>query len=611
MFDYLIKYLFGLGFMVFWTKFIWKKFTSNCVNPFKETKHIVSRPFETDRKVRKSVLKKSFHPELVPEQLDAIVIGSGIGGLVCAGLLSRCGKRVLVLEQHDRVGGCTHTFKKKGCEFDIGIHYVGNMEKGSMNRCLINLLTDNQLEWVEIDDNFDTVVFNKPGSPIESFAFTKGIPEFKKQLLKKFPNEENAVCKFFSLLKLSKSASNMFVISKILPKVILKLFIFLRLHDVFFNYSYLTKTSLKNVLDSITKNERLKAILVYPFGDYGTAPDRTCFFMHAMLINHLYRRGGFYPKGGASEIAYQMIPGINRNGGAVLTQAMVQEILIENGCACGVRLSLPNGSTHTIKAAKIISGAGIYNTYKKMLSTDVTNSYKLMNNLNCVEPGLSCMQIMVGLTGTKEELNLPSKNFWMFTSDDPGKDLHKYLALSREEAVNSLMPLLFVSFPSAKDPTWESRSPNKSTCIIITLSSMSWFKDWCDDKVKKRGAIYDGLKSTFVSQAWSQVLDKFPQLKDKVEFTVAGSPVTHEHYLNSMHGEIYGINHNKERFSIEQAMNLRPKTPIPGLFLTGQDIFTCGFMGGAFSGLLTASNVLNRYLLIDWINAVKKERKIK
>ena len=73
------------------------------------------------------VLRNTFAPEKVPENLDAIVIGSGIGGLSAASLLSRAGKRVLVLEQHDRSGGCCHTFEERGFEFDTGIHYIGEM----------------------------------------------------------------------------------------------------------------------------------------------------------------------------------------------------------------------------------------------------------------------------------------------------------------------------------------------------------------------------------------------------------------------------------------------------------------------------------------------------
>ena len=58
------------------------------------------------------------------------MIGSGIGGLSTAAIMSKTGKRVLVLEQHDTIGGCCHSFSDKGYEFDTGFHYTGEMYNG-------------------------------------------------------------------------------------------------------------------------------------------------------------------------------------------------------------------------------------------------------------------------------------------------------------------------------------------------------------------------------------------------------------------------------------------------------------------------------------------------
>ena len=89
--------------------------------------------------------------------LDAIVIGSGIGGMTTAVLLAKTGKRVLVLEQHDQAGGCCHTFIDKGYEFDVGIHYIGEVNPGNINRTLLDQITEGQLDWAPLEDMYDIV----------------------------------------------------------------------------------------------------------------------------------------------------------------------------------------------------------------------------------------------------------------------------------------------------------------------------------------------------------------------------------------------------------------------------------------------------------------------
>ncbi len=85
------------------------------------------------------------------KRFDAIVIGSGIGGMAAAGLLSRLlGRRVLVLERHFELGGFTHVFRRGAWEWDVGLHYVGEMGKGGMGLALMDYLTNGRLEWVRM-----------------------------------------------------------------------------------------------------------------------------------------------------------------------------------------------------------------------------------------------------------------------------------------------------------------------------------------------------------------------------------------------------------------------------------------------------------------------------
>ena len=93
---------------------LWIFFGSSSPNLFSTSAQRPRKPIEMDTAKRDKVMKQGFRASDVPKDLDAIVIGSGIGGLTVASLLAKAGKKVLVLEQHDRAGGCCHTYVEKG-----------------------------------------------------------------------------------------------------------------------------------------------------------------------------------------------------------------------------------------------------------------------------------------------------------------------------------------------------------------------------------------------------------------------------------------------------------------------------------------------------------------
>ena len=126
-------------------------------NPFETDCRQGRKPYIHDQKKRDAVIKQGFSKEKIPTNLDAILIGSGIGSLTTAAIMSKAGKRVLVLEQHDQAGGCCHTFIDKGYEFDVGIHYIGEMGHQTLNKTLLDQICEGQVEWAPLDDDFDVV----------------------------------------------------------------------------------------------------------------------------------------------------------------------------------------------------------------------------------------------------------------------------------------------------------------------------------------------------------------------------------------------------------------------------------------------------------------------
>ena len=264
----------------------------------------------------------------------------------------------------------------------------------------------------------------------------------------------------------------------------------------------------------------------------------------------------------------------------------------------GVRVE-KGGSEVDIHAPVVISAAGIYNTFETLLRGEKPIPDKAMLKTKAVRHGYGAISLYVGLKGTKEDFGLKATNVWAFTDSDLDKVTREYLELDAATAGTEDIPILFISFPSTKDPEWDKRYPGKTTCTVITLAAYEWFERWENERVMKRGEEYEEIKHRIGKRIWEQTCKLFPQIRDRVEFFDVGSPLSNKYYIAAPRGEIYGIDHHIDRFSPKAVLKLRPDTSVRGLYLTGQDILSAGFAGAMFSGVITASAVLKRNLFAD------------
>ena len=520
---------------------------------------------------------KKYSEEISDEKFDAIVIGSGMGGLTTAALLSKAGKRVLVLERHFKVGGFTHTFKRSNYEWDVGIHYIGGVQRENLVlRRLFDYVTDGNLHWHHMEDVYDRIIF-----PDKSYDLVAGKNNFFQKLCGYFPEEENAITQYLKLVRESVKSGMAFFGNRALPSALSAV-----------TYPFMSRKYLKlsnqttmEVLSNLTGNRKLIGVLTGQFGDYGLPPSQSSFAMHASVVHH-YLNGGSYPVGGARSIAETIAPVINQSGGVILVSTPVEEILTPGNKATGVRLS--NGDELT--APLIISNAGVHTTFNHLIKNSTFSNRKV----NKITPSCSHICLYIGLKHTAKELGLSTTNLWIYPDYDHDKNIENY-----NSDPSAPLPVTYVSFPSSKDPEWDKNHPGTATMEAIGFAPYEWFEKWKDTQWKKRDDEYESFKEKLTHRLMENVYKHVPQIEGKVDYLELSTPLTTKEFTGYNKGEIYGIDHTPQRF---RERWLKPKTPIKNLYLTGQDIVTVGLASALIAGFLTTSVILKKNIMKDILN---------
>lgn len=504
---------------------------------------------------------------------DSIVIGSGIGGLCCAALLARLGRKVCVLEQHYTAGGFTHSYSRKGFEWDVGVHYIGEVHKsGNTLRRIFDVISDGQLEWAQMDPVYDRIIIGG-----RSVDFVAGRGNLAASLRTHFPGEAQAIDAYLALVERVARATRRFYAGQALPRLAAKAYNSLRPlvvpRECF--------QTVRAVLEGLTGDQELIGVLTGQWGDYGMVPRDASFMMHASVVKH-YFGGGNYPVGGSWRIADTVIPVIRAGGGEVFTYATVTRILVDNGRAGGVQLA--NGDC--VRAEAVISDAGAINTYGHLLPQAERERFGYAQKLAQVRPSGAHLCLYAGFRGNAATLDLPRTNLWVYPSIDHEGNVARFAA-----DLDAPLPMVYISFPSAKDPQWEARYPDKSTVEVLTLGPWQKFEKWAGTTWHKRGADYEELKARLQQRLLDALYQQLPQLRGALLYAELSTPLSTRWFQHNEHGEIYGLDHDVQRLRQDW---LHPVSPVKGLYLTGQDVLSAGVAGALMGGFLTTSAMLGR-----------------
>ena len=496
---------------------------------------------------------------------DAIVIGSGIGGMTAGALLAKTGMRVCILEQHYVPGGFTHTFTRKNYRWDVGVHAVGEVTVRSMPGRLLRALTDGKLEWAPLGPVYDA--FHFPGGM--KVDFPDNPTQYRDNLLAAFPREGPAIDRYLGLAKTISAGMRGYYFSRVLPSRFSRTAERLLAAGV---QPHLRATT-RSVIDSLTTDPKLRTLFAAQWGYYGSTPSRSAFAMQALVVKH-FLWGGYYPVGGSQQIANTLLDTVAAQGGWTRIMADVDQILIEGGRAVGVRLK----SGEQLRAPRIISAAGVLSTTRTLLP-EAYRQTPWAQSFAQLRPASAHVCLYLGFKGDIRAAGAGAANQWFYEVWDSEDDAWKVSPTGALPAA----PVLYVSFPSLKDPTHASNEHH--TGEVVTFVPWEVFAPWRDKRWRRRGDDYEAFKQRLQDRLLAQLFEKLPGLRPMLEYAELSTPVTTEHFVRPSSGSIYGIEPTPARFGNPW---LKPRSPIPGLFFAGSDVASVGVVGAMMGGALAA-----------------------
>ncbi len=451
---------------------------------------------------------------------DVVIIGAGIGGLVCANLLVREGLSVLLLEQHYMVGGYCSTFRRGGFTFDAATHFyplLGNRETLT-GRLLEELGVETG--WVKMD-------------PVDTFHFPDGsrfdVPAdfetYRAALDEAFPEERESLDAFFKEVR---------------EVYLLGLLAYFRGREVARLDPY-RKLSVKEVLDRRFRDEKLKLLLTADCPHWGSPPSRTSFVFDSML-RLSYFLGNYYPKLGSQAFADELAVRFEENGGHLMMSTRARRIEIEGGRASAVTMETTRGrikGRRRVAAGTVVSNADLHLTLNELLPPEVVDpAFRAqVEPLRCSFP---CFLSHIGLRGVTPEVLERAQGYYWNTWDPE--------LVGR----NGLRCKVFA-------PTlYEPRMAPEGKQIVILQKVLDIehpeFGSWAADKAAVEAYVTDALEAAV------------PGIREQIEVQTSASAQTSWRFTLNTKGSMLGWEMSPDQLGL-----LRPDTrgPVPGLHLVG------------------------------------------
>lgn len=475
---------------------------------------------------------------------DAVIIGSGLGGLQCAYTLAKRGRRVCVLEQNDQIGGCLQSFKRGGLLFDTGFHYVGGLDEGQALHRLFNHFNLLHLPWHRLDTEcFDDIIVHG-----KHYRFANGHDHFIEVLGREFPHQKE----------------NLKLYSERLWEIGQTLFDIINGDGKDLSESPYFTQSAKEFIDETISDQRLKTVLAG--ASLKMQLDEHLPLYTFAQINHSFIESAWRLKGGGMQIAMSLSNDIRGMGGDIFTKQKVTSLSeIDGKVVCAIT----NHGEKSYEADVFISDAHPARTNEWLAeSKEIRKVYRnrIANTPNSF--GMFTTHLLL-----KENcIRYRNCNQYIYETDDIWR-----LTDERNDGKS-----LLVSYQTPENSPY--------TRNIDLLSPMRWgeVEKWVGTHAMNRGADYEEFKKAKSLASLQLAAKHIDGLTESVEKIYTSTPLSYFDYTGTQHGAAFGIQKDNNR--LLQTI-LPTRTPIRNLFQTGQNINLHGILGVSITSMLTCAAI--------------------
>lgn len=504
------------------------------------------------------------------KKYDVCIMGAGLGGLICALVLSREGKRVVLLEKNEQLGGALQVFKRNGLKHDTGVHYMGGLGKGeSLYKIFKYLNIYDRLQLQQLNENgFDIIRFKGDEN---KYPLASGKENFAAQLLRFFPKEKIAIEAYVQAIE--EVAESMDVYN-------------FKYNE---NNNFFTKWHQTNTLDylrSLTDNQKLIEVLLGNNLLYVLEAEKTPFYVHA-IIQHAYMQSAWRMLDGGDQIAKLLAREAKKHGCEIVKNAEVDKIASSADEITAAHCK--NGKQYV--AEHFISNMDPLSLYAKM--DDCLVRKATLNRYQEAYPQFAAFTLAIELKpGT---LAVQNANNYYFRESV----LHAFTATYDENWPKAVLYLT---------PQEEKNQPFANSISVMTTVNTAVFKPWensfkMHNTGENREEAYQQFKQKLINQVIDCIEEAIPDIRNNIQAVHASTPLSYRDYLGTQKAALYAL---RKDYKNPLHTHMGVKTKYKNLLLTGQFVNLHGISGVSISALLTLGEILGLEKILGEVAAGRR-----